>query len=54
MTDKRGKRLTRKGEPSQKTDKGLEIPIPKRGEFMRNLRRASKTGDSETKRRPKQ
>jgi hypothetical protein len=49
-----GKRLVRKGEPSQKTDKGLEIPIPKRSTFNRNLRKAAKAPDSETKSRPKQ
>ena len=54
MADKRSKRLTREGEPSQKTDKGLEIPIPKRGAFDRNLRRVAKTKDSETEGRPKQ
>ncbi len=27
MADKRNKRLTREGEPSQKTEKGLEIPV---------------------------
>jgi hypothetical protein len=54
MADKRNKRLAKKGEPSQKTEKGLEIPIPKRGEFMRNLQRVSKTDDSATKGSPKQ
>ena len=54
MANRRTRRLVREGEPNQKTDEGLEIPIPKRGEFMRNLRRVSKTGDSETKSRPKQ
>ena len=49
MVDKRDKRLARDGEPSEKTRKGLEMPIPKRGEFFRNLRRVSKTDDSETK-----
>ncbi len=29
MADKRNKRLTREGEPSQKTEKGLEIPVLK-------------------------
>jgi hypothetical protein len=53
MADKR-KRLAKEGEPSQKTHKGLEIPVPKRGEFMRNLQRVSKMDDSGTKRRPKQ
>jgi hypothetical protein len=54
MADRRSKRLVSKDEPSQKTDRGLEIPVPKRGEFMRNLRRVSKTEDSETKGSPKQ
>ena len=54
MADRRSKRLAKEGEPSQKTDKGLEIPVPKRGEFMGNLRKVSKTEDSETKSRPKQ
>ena len=54
MTDKRSQRLVREGEPSQKTDRGLEIPVPKRGKFMRNLQRVSKTSDSETKGSPKQ
>ena len=54
MTGKRDKRLAKEGESSQKTDKGLEIPVPKRGEFMRNLQRVSKSNDSVTKGRPKQ
>jgi hypothetical protein len=54
MAGKRDKRLAKEGELSQKTDKGLEIPVPKRGEFMRNLRRVSKADDSVTKGRPKQ
>ena len=45
---------SKRGEPKQKTPKGHEIPIPKRGEFLRNLRKVSKTDDSETKSRPKQ
>lgn len=39
-------------EPKQKTPKGQEIPIPKRGEFLRNLRKVAKT-DSVTKDRSK-
>ncbi len=54
MANRSNRRLVREGERSQKTDKGLEIPIPKRAEFMRNLQRVSKTDDSETKSRPKQ
>jgi hypothetical protein len=36
------KRLTREGEPSQKTEKGLEIPIPTRSEFFGALKKAAK------------
>lgn len=39
MAGKRNKRLIREGEPSQKTDKGLEIPIPKADEFFGLLKR---------------
>jgi hypothetical protein len=34
MAAKRNKRLTREGEPSQRTNKGLEIPVPKAEEFL--------------------
>jgi hypothetical protein len=44
----------KRDEPKQKTRKGYEIPIPKRGEFLRNLGRVAKTENSETKGRPKQ
>ncbi len=43
----------KRDEPKQKTPKGQEIPIPKLGEFLKNLRKVSKT-DSGTKDRPKQ
>jgi hypothetical protein len=36
--------LTREGEPSQKTAKGLEIPIPSREEFFEGLKRAARKG----------
>jgi hypothetical protein len=39
MANKRNKRLTFSGEPSQKTEKGLEIPIPKADEFFGLLKR---------------
>jgi hypothetical protein len=43
-----GKRpLVREGEPSQKTKKGLEIPIPKAEDFERLLRKAAKKRSSE-------
>lgn len=41
-------------DPKEKTPKGLEVPIPKRGEFLRNLGKVSKTGDSVAKGSPKQ
>ena len=42
MANKRGKKLVREGEPSQKTDEGLEIPVPKRDQFFSDLDKASK------------
>lgn len=42
MADKHGKRLVREGEPSQKTDKGLEIPVPTREGFFDALKKAVK------------
>jgi hypothetical protein len=32
----------RKGEPTQTTETGLEIPVPKRRDFMGNLKKATK------------
>jgi hypothetical protein len=34
MANKRDKRPTREGEPSQRTNKGLEIPVPKAEEGL--------------------
>ena len=53
MSDKRKKRLVREGEPSQKTPKGLEIPIPTREEVLGNLKKVAKSASSRTKGRPK-
>ncbi len=39
---KRSKRLTREGEPSQRTEKGLEIPIPSRRDFFGALKKAAR------------
>jgi hypothetical protein len=39
-------------EPTQKTPKGHEIPVPKRGDFLRNLKKVVKRKKSPT-RRPK-
>jgi hypothetical protein len=35
-----------KKEPQQKTPKGYEIPIPKRDDFLRNLKKAAKPSGS--------
>lgn len=42
MADRRSKRLVREDEPSQRTEKGLEIPVPKRNQFFDVLEKASK------------
>ncbi len=42
MAGKRDKPLTREGEPSQRTDEGLEIPVPTRREFFGALKKAAK------------
>ena len=39
--DKKGS-LAREGEPKEKTEKGLEVPIPTRGEFFGNLKKVAK------------
>lgn len=39
--------LSREGEPSQETEKGLEIPVPKRRAFLDNLRKSAKRPKSE-------
>jgi hypothetical protein len=43
--------------PTQRTEKGLEIPVPKRSDFMRNLRKvatAGKPSDLGDARRPEE
>ncbi len=35
----------RKSEPTQTTEKGFEIPVPKRRVFMGNLKRLAKPSD---------
>lgn len=49
MSSEKGKRR----ESKQTTPQGQEIPIPKREEFLTNLRKVAKT-DSQTKGSPKQ
>ena len=55
MADKRRKRsLAREGESSEKTPKGLEVPIPTREQFFRNLKKVAKSAPSRTQGGPKQ
>ncbi len=42
MASKRDRPLVRKDELSQKTEKGLEIPVPKRRDFFGALDKAAK------------
>jgi hypothetical protein len=50
MTDKNKKRsLAREGEPSQKTEKGLEIPVPTKDDFFGLLAKATKKKESREK-----
>ena len=42
-----------KPDQKQKTEKGLEIPIPKKGEFLRNLKKVTKKPQTSTTDRPK-
>ena len=53
MADKHGKRLVRSDEPSQRTEKGLEIPVPKRDEFFNALDKASKKNSGREKLSPR-
>ena len=39
------------GEKKQKTPKGHEIPVPKRSDFLRDLRKAAKVDKSQAPRR---
>jgi hypothetical protein len=38
------------GKPTERTPKGLEVPIPKRGEFFANLKKVAKAGKRSTPR----
>jgi hypothetical protein len=49
MANRRRRRLVSEGEPSQKTEKGLEIPVPKRDEFFDALDKASKKNSDQEK-----
>ena len=50
----RNRKLTREGEPTQTTEKGLEIPVPEREEVFEVLGKAiTKQGPSEPPRRGK-
>ena len=45
--------MSKKREPTQRTPKGLEIPIPKRADFIRNLKKTAKKVVRSTPDRPK-
>ena len=47
MPKKSSDDLSREGEPSQTTDKGLEIPVPERKELFGFLDRVTRKGASE-------
>ncbi len=52
MPKRNGKRsLIREGEPSQKTESGLEIPIVKTEDFERLLRKAATKGPGKRQRK---
>jgi hypothetical protein len=54
MPSKNGKRsFIRPGERTQKTEKGLEIPVPKTEDFDRLLRKAATTRKTKTVTRKK-
>jgi hypothetical protein len=40
-------------QPTQKTEKGTEIPVPKRQTFIRNLNRAIKADPEKVEPKPK-
>jgi len=42
----------RKGEPTQKTAAGLEIPVPKRRDFIGDLKRLAKPSDWKAAKKP--
>lgn len=50
MADRREKRLVFSDEPSQKTEKGLEIPVPERGQFFGDLDKTVKKSPGESSR----
>jgi hypothetical protein len=37
-----------KREPTERTPKGLEVPVPKRSEFFDNLKKVAKAGKRST------
>ena len=39
--------------PTEETPKGLQVPIPKRGEFFANLKKVAKVGKRSTTSSPK-
>ncbi len=45
--------MANKKEPTQKTPKGHEIPVPTKADVLRDLRKVAKTGKPSTHRPPK-
>lgn len=43
----------KKGEPTQTTEKGFEIPIPKRSAFLRNVNKTIKTPSENSTGKPR-
>lgn len=42
MADKQSKPLTREGKPSQRIEKGLEIPVPTQEDFFGVLKKTAR------------
>jgi hypothetical protein len=53
MPKKASDDLSRKGEPDQRTKKGLKIPVPKRGDFLRDLGKVAPTPPPESEPEPR-
>jgi hypothetical protein len=54
MPKKSSDDLSREGEPKQKTEKGLTIPVPKRKDFLRDLGKVAPTPPEESEKEPRQ
>ena len=54
MPKKASEDYTRKGDKKQRTDKGLTIPVPKRGEFFGNLGKLTPPAEQPERSEPEQ